>query len=423
MNRTRWTFLIIVGLAFLIVLVALVFRLARSERQAAFPQPGETLEVRVLAALPVEPWVTAAAKAFNAEDHTLEGRPIRVTVIPMDGLAALGKWDREEYFLLRDRDRDTLSPEELEQLATFPTVWIPDSRYLVELVNAAYKEKLGRDVFLTDGEYRARPLVISLLAWGVYSSRAEVLEAAFGELNWQTIHDAATAKGGWVEIGQKANWPDTKSLQEWGFFKLAVPHPRKNVGGLAAMIAAAGEYYNRPNISVDDVTNPDFQTWLAETLGAVTDFSAASQPGESLALFGYTTGDVAQLLESDLLVNMAGIQNRWPDPLVIRYPRYVTWFDFPFTVWMGPETTALEKNAALEFEKYLLSKEVQTQALAYGLRPVHPDVPVDSGDSLFVRWQEQGAATFVQRSTAMRSPDREVLLALLRWFDLNVAGR
>jgi len=29
----------------------------------------------------------------------------------------------------------------------------------------------------------------------------------------------------------------------------------------------------------------------------------------------------------------------------------------------------------------------------------------------------------VQRTTRMHSPDRDVLLALLRWFDLNVAER
>jgi hypothetical protein len=29
----------------------------------------------------------------------------------------------------------------------------------------------------------------------------------------------------------------------------------------------------------------------------------------------------------------------------------------------------------------------------------------------------------VPRTTAMRSPDRDVLMALLRWFDLNVAQR
>ena len=121
--------------------------------------------------------------------------------------------------------------------------------------------------------------------------------------------------------------------------------------------------------------------------------------------------------------SMAGIQTRWEDPLVIVYPTYLTWFDFPFTVWMGPETTALEKNAALEFEKYLLTPEVQQKAVEQGLRPANVEVPVTGEGSLFVRWQEQGAMTIVPRTTAMRSPDRDVLMALLRWFDLNVAQR
>jgi len=77
----------------------------------------------------------------------------------------------------------------------------------------------------------------------------------------------------------------------------------------------------------------------------------------------------------------------------------------------------------LEFQKYLLSANVQRQALARGLRPVNPDVGVMEGDSLFARWEKQGVVAVVPRTTAMRSPDREVLLALLRWFDLNVAKR
>jgi len=129
------------------------------------------------------------------------------------------------------------------------------------------------------------------------------------------------------------------------------------------------------------------------------------------------------LLESDLLVNMQGLQTRWAEPMRIVYPEYVTWFDFPFTVWMGPETSALEKNAALEFEKYVLSEEVQREALAYGLRPANPAVVVTEGSSLFTQWADQGVLGVVPRTTAMRYPDRDVLQALLRWFDLNVAGR
>jgi hypothetical protein len=186
------------------------------------------------------------------------------------------------------------------------------------------------------------------------------------------------------------------------------------------MIAAAGEYYGKTSITVEDVTDPDFQQWLGELMGAVTDYSSAYSV-EDLALFGYSMGDGGQLLESDLLVNMEGIQNRWADPLVIEYPQYLTWFDFPFTVWMGPETTAQEKNAALLFEEFLLSPAQQRVALQRGLRPANLEVSLESEDSLFVRWQDQGALTQLPRYTRMRSPDRDVLLALLRWFDLNIA--
>jgi Ca-activated chloride channel family protein len=392
MNRTRWVFVVVVLLAVGIVVVS--FLVQRAGGVQPLIEPPQTLEVRIVCALPVESFVGTAAKEFNAQNRKLEGRPIRVTVEPMDGLAAMGRWEREE-------------------MDPIPTAWIPDSRYLVELVNATYKEKRGRDIFLTGGEYRARPIAISLFSWGIYSTREEVLRAHFGDINWRVIHDAATAKGGWPELGGPA---------EWGYFKLVVPNPRKNVGGLAAMVAAAGEYYGKTDISVADVTNPEFQRWLEELMGAVTDFSSlGAYSVENLALFGYSMGDGGQLLESDLLVNMAGIQTRWQDPLVIVYPEYVTWFDFPFTIWMGDETTAVEKNAALEFERYLLQPEVQERAVAMGLRPANTEVSITGPDSLFVEWQEQGATTVVPRTTMMRSPDRDVLLALLRWFDLNVA--
>jgi hypothetical protein len=397
MNRTRIIFFVIIGLAVVIVVGGLLWsQLADGEPDPIELETGEgPVEVGIVTALPVADWVQQAADEFNAQGHTLEGRPIHVTVTPMDGLTAKGRYERGE-------------------MEPLPTAWIPDSRYLVELVNAAYKERLGRDVFLTDGEYRARPLAISLLAWGIYDSRAGVMEQQYGEISWDTIHDAAIAPGGWGELGGQ---------NDWGYFKLAISNPRKNISGLAAMVAAAGEYFDRTNISVEDVTNPEFQEWLGEIMSSMSDLSGGTYTVADLALFGYTTGDAGQLLESDLLVNMQGIQARWADPLRIVYPEYVTWFDFPFTVWMGPETSALEKNAALEFQKYLLTQEVQEGALAYGLRPANPEVLISGEGSLFDRWASQGVMGVIPRTTAMRSPDRDVLQALLRWFDLNVAGR
>lgn len=415
MNRTRWIFVAIVAAALVIVAVSLLWRaLTPGAPDVLTVKRPDAITVRVLTALPVEPWVRAAADDFNAGNPQLDGVPVEVDVSAMDGLSALGRWDRNDFGALPpDVDVENLTPDEEVALADFPTVWIPDSRYLVELANASYKERLGRDVFLTDGQYRARPIAISLFTWGIYESRAEVLEEQFEEISWTTIHDAAVAKGGWPELGGEASW---------GYFKLVVPNPNKNAGGLAAMIAAAGEYHGRTDIGVEDVTDPGFQAWLGELMGAVTDVSSASAyTAEDFALFGYSVGDGGQLLESDLLQNMQGILTRWEDPLVLYYPDYVTWFDFPFTVWIGPETSALEKNAALMFQEHLLGENQQKEALAYGLRPANPEIAVNADpESLFVEWQDRGVEPVVPRADAMRSPNRDVLLALIRWFELNV---
>ncbi len=397
MNRTRLIFVGVIAVAIVIVAIGLISRATGATSNPIAPAAStDPIELRIVTALPIEQWVTEAANAYNGENRQLDGRRVKVTIIPMDGLTALNRFDSASFDVT-------------------PTAWIPDSRYLVELANAAYKDRLGRDVFLTDGEYRAKPIALSLFAWGLYGTRAQALEAKFGTVDWKTIHDAAIAAGGWPELGGEA---------AWGFFKLVVPNPRKNVGGLAAMVAAAGEYYDKPNISVEDVTKPEFQKWLKELMGSVTAISGASAyTAEDFALLGYSVGDGGQMLESDLLANMAGIATRWQDPLAVRYPKYVTWFDFPFSVWIGPETTAADKNAALDFQKYLLSKPVQEKAVVYGLRPVNADVSVDRPDSPFTRWKDAGITPVVQRTSAMRSPDREVLQSLLRWFDLNIAQR
>src|SRR4051812_11281024 len=167
MNRTRTIFIAIIAVALLIVGLSLVAsRLGGNSADIGLTVAHpDAVTIRIMTALPIEPWVRSAATDFNNGNHTVDGVPIKVDIAAVDGLTALGRWDRNEFGAIpAGKTPEDLTDDERKALEEFPTAWIPDSRYLVELANASYKERLGRDVFLTDGEYRARPIAISLFA-------------------------------------------------------------------------------------------------------------------------------------------------------------------------------------------------------------------------------------------------------------------
>lgn len=415
-TRSKFIFAGIIVLALVIVGVSLLLNQGKAPGTSGsgltVDKPAD-VNIRILTAIPVETWVSEAADKYNAEQHKVQGSTVHVEIVAMDGLIALSNYDKDAFGTLpADADPLNLTAEQKKGLENFPTAWIADSRYLVELANVPYKSRLGRDVFLTDGEYRARPLAISPMVWGIYASRADALLKKFPAINWKTIHDAAIDKGGWADLGGDPSW---------GYFKPVIPNPEKNIGGLEAMVSAAGEYFNNTRIDSASISQKDFQAWLLELMDAVTGLGTSSYTAEDFALFGYSVGDGGLLLESDLLQNMEGMLNRWADPMKIIYPQYLTWHDFPYSVWVGPETSALQKNAAIDFEQYLLAEPQQQRALVYGLRPANPAVKVDAiPDSLFVKWAAQGVEPVVKSPTSMKSPDRDVLTNLLRWYELNV---
>ena len=99
MTRTRLLLVTVLSIAVLLVVGALVWRTVAGidvgiGLATARPQVQHVL---VIAAPPVEPWVRAAAEEFNAAGHTVEGAPVEVEVVPIDGLTALGKWERNEF--------------------------------------------------------------------------------------------------------------------------------------------------------------------------------------------------------------------------------------------------------------------------------------------------------------------------------------
>lgn len=383
--RTLTKLLIAVVIVFTISSIVVRFTgfLSDSQEQAVVVQ--ETMEISIITALPVEGWVTSAAEAYNAAYHIVEGRKVIVEVIPMDGLSALNKWARGEF-------------------EPVPTAWLAESRAWVDHANIATLERTGQDIFLAGGEYRAQPIVLSPLVWGIWSDTYNTLVDYFGttQISWDELHEAAVV----------GDWKDMGGDEDWGKLKLVVAHPRRDPAGLTAMVGAAGDFYDKPAVSAKDLQNPAFLDWLSELFDTVVDFSPFGV--ENMLLFGRSNGDAAQMVESYLLVNMEGLEKRWEQPLAIVYPDPIAWFDFPYAIYMGKETTAAEKKAAMDFKNFLLSADQQHAALDFGLRPACADCPFSGG--LISRWKNLGVEETIPSASRIREASRSGLDALTAWY-------
>lgn len=415
MIRARVIIVAALSASALFVVGLLVWRTISGE--AGGPGMGatspEVVRIQVITALPVEEWVRAAADEFTTAGHSTEGAAIEVEVVPLDGLVALGKWERNDFAALEAGVLPENRPlEEFESLNSFPAAWIAESSYLVDFANASNRDLFGQDRFLSDGQYRLRPLARTLLVWGLFRSRGAPLLENLGPLSWPTVHKAAVAPTGWKELGGDP---------AWGNFKLTVSASGRGVAGPAAVLTAAGEFFDRTEITVEDLSDPEFGSWLVELMWAATSpGGGGTSAAESVALFGYTAGDGGQFLESDILQNVEGILSRWGEPMVLHYPKVTTWFDFPYAIWVGPETSALQKNAALAFQQFLLSEAQQRRAVALGLRPADSSLQVDAvPGSPFERWQRLGVRKEELGSKEMKLTQRDLLSALTRWQELN----
>ena len=108
------------------------------------------------------------------------------------------------------------------------------------------------------------------------------------------------------------------------------------------------------------------------------------------------------------------MEKRWKQPLQIVYPDPIAWFDFPYAIYMGRETSAGEKQAALDFKNYLLSADQQAVALDFGLRPA--SAQCSSSGGLISRWKELGVLENIPSASRMRAASRKGLDALTKWY-------
>ena len=217
------------------IIVRVIYIGSDTKKQATIvstPEPAmpkKPVGISIIVAIPVEPWVSRAAELFAKEDHFVKGRKITVEVIPMNGLSAQTKWAN-----------GTFNP--------VPTAWLAESRAWVDQANIACLKRTGQDIFLAGGRYRAQPVILSPLVWGIWRDAYNTLVDYMGtkKISWDELHKAAVV----------SHWKDLGGEPDSGEFKLVVAHPRRDPAGLTAMVSAAGEYFDKP-----DVFHPKRSFW------------------------------------------------------------------------------------------------------------------------------------------------------------------
>lgn len=327
-----------------------------------------------------ERWLTDAVAAFESSGITANGAPINIE------LRGLGSGQAMEQIL-----NGSLQPD----------VWSPAGDLWITLLNQEWQQRNGSPLIPTSGADAPRVLVLTPLVLVAWQQRAAALSNS-GQTVWQNLHTAIVAPDGW----------GAKGRPEWGVVKWGHTRPTDSNSGFQALLLMAYDYHRKGRgLSVADVQNPEFQSWLAaiERNASLSDSSGGLM--NDMIAFGPSRYDVVATYENLALEQMANARNRWNDSLALVYPPANVWSNHPYAVLAADWVTPEKREAARQFGDFLLSRAQQEKAVQLGFRPALTNVALDGPDSPFTRNASAGVKLDVP--TLVEVPDADVLKALL----------
>lgn len=364
----------------------------RLRPQAAAPvAPAARLRIGVLYGTEKERWLKAAVEEFHRR------RP----EIGVD-LKGLGTIDSVRA-VAEGREK--------------PVVWSPADEVALNLLDHEWTTAHGAPIVDRTEGVAPEPLVLTPLVMITWEDRAKALAAAGkgDPTDWYVVHALATDPRGWLGLSAPA---------EWGFVKPGHTAPSASNSGLQALILMAYGYHKkRAELVPADILNPGFQKWMREIETAVGRFGTSSGTYmREMVLYGPSKYDLVWNYESVAISDMTAAQGRWGN-LAVFYPKPTLWSNHPFAVLKADWVTPEQRAAALELRAFLLSAEVQTQALESGFRPANPEVRLVSTDpqSPWNRLKPFGVRVDVP--AVAESPSGEVTRLLLETWRRVVESR
>lgn len=297
-----------------------------------------------------------------------------------------------------------------------PTIFSPADSLVLNLLVTDWELKNHSEIVARSGEDQPQPLVITPLVFAIWEGRAKVLEqAGKGEIHWQQIHDAVASNQGWPTVGGKA---------EWGFVKLGHTDPTRSNSGLQTLLLMTLDYYKKTSgLSVQDVLDPKYQTWIKEVEKGVSKFETSTGTFMTdMVRFGPSKYDIAVVYENLAIAQLENAQGRW-EPLKVYYPAITLWSDHPAAILQGDWVSEEQKKAARIWLEFLHSRPIQEKALSFGFRPGDNSVPLKTDDpkNPFTRLAPLGIK--IEIPPVATPPDGAVIQSLLTMWSRVVGAR
>lgn len=355
MNRARMVFVATITVAAVAVIAALLIRNAgrpSPDEQGVptrTPLPADAVEVEIQSSNTKEDWMDTVVASFNAEGHTVNGRPIVITVYHVGSGSSM---------------------DEILEGAIKPVVWSPGSDLWVTAINQAWRDRTGRA--LTD---ETCPATLRLpLAIAMWQPMAEALGWPDAAIGWDDLARLSTDPQGWASFGHP----------EWGQFKFGHPHPEHSNSGMLSLVA---EVYSAVG-EIDGLTvNLVKSQQVIDSVGAVE---------RNVFHYGRTDTDILARMtergpqylhavtsyEANVIKWNRDHRDELRFPFVAIYPDDGTfWVENPYCILDANWVTDEQAEAAATFRDFLLSPEQQELAIDWGLRPAEASVklhaPID----------------------------------------------
>jgi Ca-activated chloride channel family protein len=211
MNRPRFVFALIIGLALLIIFGALVAGLLgnlaggreRAEEAETTPLPAGTILLSIASSNTKRNWLDRVVMDFNAAGFsTTSGEAI---VAEVEHVTSGGSMNA-----ILDGDLQ-------------PVAWSPGDPSWVEQINGTWQQRNNTPI---NGE-ACRPTIYAPLGFAMWRPMAEALGWPDKPIGWETIVELAADPEGWASYNRP----------EWGQFRFGHTHPAYANSGLLSMTA------------------------------------------------------------------------------------------------------------------------------------------------------------------------------------------